>query len=237
MNEVKWIKLDTALFDNRKIKMIRTLPDGDSLVVIWLQLLLLAGKINDSGIIYLTKEIPYTEQMLSAAFDEPVSTIQLALETFKKFEMLEIIDDIIYISNWEKYQAIDKLEKIREDTRKRVASYRSKQKKIGCNVTCNADVTQCNAKEEEKEIEEEIDIEYSFLRKKENKKIYDNVKTLIESELLKRQLTNIEEEDLAKMVNEYEEKDIVYGIREAVIYEKPSVSYVMAVAKKRSKDA
>lgn len=80
-------------------------------------------------------------------------------------------------------------------------------------------------------------IGYSFLRKKENKEIYDNVKTLIESELLHRQLTNIEEEDLAKMVNEYEEKDIVYGIREAVIYEKPSISYVMAVAKKRSKDA
>ena len=50
MTNVKWIKLATDIFDNRKIKLIERMPDGDSLIVIWLKLLCLAGTVNDSGL-------------------------------------------------------------------------------------------------------------------------------------------------------------------------------------------
>ena len=152
MNEVKWIKMDTALFDNRKIKQIRSMPDGDSLIVIWLQLLCLGGVVNDYGRVYLTQEIPYTDQMLATAFDEPLATIQLALNVFRQFGMIEIIDDIIFIRNWEKYQSIEGLEKVREQTRIRVANFRERHKQIGCNVTVtsrNADVTGQNKNKNE----------------------------------------------------------------------------------------
>lgn len=156
MAGIKWVKLDTGLFDNRKIKQIRTLPEGDSLVVIWLQLICLAGNTNDGGMIYFTNEVPYTEQMLATAFGEPLATVQLALRTFETFGMIEIVNDIICLSNWEKYQAVEGMEKIREQTRKRVENYRQRQKLIECNVTVtqgNADVTQQNKnKNENKEI-------------------------------------------------------------------------------------
>lgn len=158
MNDVKWIKIDTSLFDNRKIKQIRTLPEGDSLIVIWLQLLCLAGTVNDYGRIYLTSEIPYTDQMLSTAFNEPLRTIQMALDVFQKFRMVEIVDDIILISNWEKYQSIEGLERVREQTRKRVADYRERHKQIECNDTVtlrNVTVTHQN-KKENKNIKKEI---------------------------------------------------------------------------------
>ena len=156
MNEVKWIKMDTALFDNRKIKQIRSMPDGDSLIVIWLQLLCLGGVVNDYGRVYLTQEIPYTDQMLATAFDEPLATIQLALNIFRQFGMIEIIDDIIFIRNWEKYQAIEGLEKVREQARIRMQNYRARQKQIECNVTVTSqlrDVTgqNKNKKENKKE--------------------------------------------------------------------------------------
>lgn len=150
MAEIKWIKLDVNMFDNRKIKQIRTLPEGDSLCIIWLQLLCLAGIVNDNGSIYLTPEIPYTEEMLSTSFNEPINTIRLALETFSRFGMVEIIDNIIYVSNWEKYQNIDGMEKIRQQTRQRVSNYREKQKQIG-NVTSNVTVTLRNATDIDKE--------------------------------------------------------------------------------------
>ena len=156
MNEVKWIKMDTALFDNRKIKQIRSMPDGDSLIVIWLQLLCLGGVVNDYGRVYLTQEIPYTDQMLATAFDEPLATIQLALNIFRQFGMIEIIDDIIFIRNWEKYQAIEGLEKVREQARIRMQNYRARQKQLECNVTVTSqlrDVTgqNKNKKENKKE--------------------------------------------------------------------------------------
>lgn len=128
MADVKWIKLATNIFDNRKIKQIETLPDSDAIIVMWIKLLCLAGSINDNGCIYFTKEIPYTEQMLSTQFNMPITTVQLALQTFEQFGMVEVIDNIMMISNWEKYQNIDGLEKIREQNRLRNIEYRKRQK-------------------------------------------------------------------------------------------------------------
>ena len=122
MAEIKWIKIVTNIFDNRKIKQIETLPDGDTIIVIWFKLLCLTGQINDNGCVYLTQEVPYTEEMLSTEFNRPLKTIQLAMRTFQAFGMIEIIDNIYHISNWENYQNVEGMEKVREQTRQRVAT-------------------------------------------------------------------------------------------------------------------
>lgn len=160
MNEIKWIKIDVTLFDNRKIKAIRTLPEGDSIVVIWLQLLCLAGRVNDCGSVYITKEMPYTEQILANECGVPVSTIQLALKTFQSMGMVEIVEDIIYISNWEKYQAIEKMELIRQQNRDRQKKWYETHKKLP-NVMLTDNLTQPNATD----IDIDIDI-----RDKNNKR-------------------------------------------------------------------
>ena len=125
---VKWIKLSTDLFDNRKIKAIESLPDGDALIVIWLKLLVLAGNVNDGGYVYFTKEIPYTDQLLSTQFNRPLATVQVALQTFQQFGMIEILDDMIYVSNWEKYQNAEALEHMREQNRLRKQRQREREK-------------------------------------------------------------------------------------------------------------
>lgn len=144
MADIKWIKLDVSLFDNRKIKAIRTLPEGDSIVVIWLQLLCLAGRVNDCGSVYITKEMPYTEQILANECGVSVSTIQLALKTFQSMGMIEVVEDIIYISNWEKYQAIEKMELIRQQNRDRQKKWYENHKKLP-NVSLTESLTQPNA--------------------------------------------------------------------------------------------
>ena len=128
MAQVRWIKLSTEIFENRKIRQIECLPDGDAIIVIWMKLLCLAGNINDLGMVYFTKEIPYTDQMLATQFNRPLTTVQLALRTFEQFEMIELVDDILHISNWEKYQNVDKLSEIREYNRLAKQKSRAKQK-------------------------------------------------------------------------------------------------------------
>ena len=128
MADVKWIKLTTDIFENRKIRQIECLPDGDSIIVVWMKMLCLAGTINDSGMLYITKEIPYTEQMLAAQFGRPIATIQLALKVFEQFGMIEIVNDILHISNWEKYQNVDRLTELREYNRIAKQKSREKQK-------------------------------------------------------------------------------------------------------------
>ena len=43
MAEVKWIKITTDIFDNRKIKIIEKMPDGYAIIVVWVKLLCLAA--------------------------------------------------------------------------------------------------------------------------------------------------------------------------------------------------
>ena len=156
MAEVKWIKVAADIFDNRKIRQIEIMPEGDSIIVIWMKILCLAGNVNDRGFIYFTEEIPYTDEMLATEFNRPVQTVRLALSIFQKFGMIDVIDNIYHVSSWEKYQNVDQLEKLREQTRIRVAKHREKQKLLtDSNVTVTLPVTQSNAIEEDKDIDKE----------------------------------------------------------------------------------
>ena len=161
MADVKWIKLATNIFDNRKIRQIETLPDGNAVIVAWLKLLCLAGSINDCGMVYFTKEIPYTDQMIAAQFNMPLSTIQLAIRTFEQFGMIELEDNILHIANWEKYQSVDRLNEIREYNRLAQQKSRAKRKALVPVNDMSMTSQRCHDTdiEEDKEIEREIDKE------------------------------------------------------------------------------
>ena len=166
MAEVKWIKLYVDMFDNRKIKQIKCLPEGYAIIVVWVQLLCLAGQTNDDGKIYFTNEIPYTEQMMANEFGMPLATIQLALATLQQFDMVEIIDNILQISNWEKYQNVQGLEGIREYNRLAQQKHRSKLKSADVNdnvndmsLTSQLPSSRCQGTDKDKEKEEDEDIE------------------------------------------------------------------------------
>ena len=174
MADVKWIKMATGLPDNKKIKQIRRLPEGDTIALMWVFMMCLAGDVNENGLIYITPEVPYTDEMLADEFDIDINTVRLGLKTFERFGMIEIIEDVICLSAWEKWQSVDKLSEIREQTRKRVAKHREKQKLIASNVTSNVTVTHCNATDIDIEIEEEkeVDKEEDKTKKKTKPSVY-----------------------------------------------------------------
>ena len=109
--EVKWIKIVTNIFDDEKIKYIETLPNGDETIVIWFRILCLAGKSNSGGLLMMTDRIAYTDEMLASIFQRDIKSIQLALNIFENLEMIERIDNKIYLTNWKKHQSLDALEK------------------------------------------------------------------------------------------------------------------------------
>lgn len=186
MAEVKWIKIVTDVFDDEKVLLIETLPESDGIIVIWFKLLCLAGKQNNNGVFLMNNKIPYTEEMLAAIFRRPVNTVKLALKTFEEFGMIEIVDGVIVIPNWDKHQSLDKLEMAREQTRKRVAKHREKQKLIAlgegnaqCNVTCNDDVTVSNANRIDKNRLEEDKNRIDKEKKKNTKHKYGEYKNVL----------------------------------------------------------
>ena len=172
MASVKWIKLNVDMFDDEKIKIIQSMPEGDALLIVWVKLILLAGKTNEGGYIYISENMPYTEEMLSVVVNKPLTIIRLAIETFTRLGMIENDEKGIYLVNFEKHQSLEKMEKIREQTRLRVARHRAKLKE--CNeVTEN--VTQSNATD--KDIDRDRDIEiYKYIVDYLNQKTGKNFK-------------------------------------------------------------
>lgn len=159
-SSVKWIKLSTQMFEDEKIRLIESMPEADTILIIWVKLLAQAGKTNASGYIYLAENIPFTDEMLATIFNRSLPTVRLALRTLEQFGMIEINDDhTICISNWEKHQNIEGLDKIREQNRLRKQKERERKKLLGTSQDSHVTVTQNHATDIDKEKEEEVDKE------------------------------------------------------------------------------
>lgn len=138
MADVKWIKITVSMFDDEKIKLIEAMPEGVTILLIWIKLLCQAGKTNASGYIFIAENLPYTDEMLATLLNYPLSTIRLALIIFEKFRMIEIDQRGIRLVNWSKHQNLDKLEQIREQNKLRQAAARQRKMLPAGNGTSNA---------------------------------------------------------------------------------------------------
>lgn len=160
MSEIKWVKITTDMFDNPKIKFLRRLSHGNSYVLIWIMLITIAGRCNAGGKIFITDGLPYDNKDLANELGFPENVLKHALQQFEMLDMIEKDGNYIVLTGWEEYQNKEALDKIREQTRKRVAKHRSVTQdvtlqSVTSNVTEPLHVTQCNAtdKEEEKDID------------------------------------------------------------------------------------
>jgi predicted phage replisome organizer len=130
MSQVKWIKINTDIFDNKKIKLIESLPEADAIFKIWIHLIVLAANSNDNGMIYLSEKMPYTIDMLAIIFNKPINIVKLALSTFQQFDMITISENnYIMLNDWSKHQNVEGLDKIREQNRIRQQRFVENQKK------------------------------------------------------------------------------------------------------------
>ncbi|TMR51938.1 DnaD domain protein [Streptococcus pseudopneumoniae] len=238
MSEIKWIKITTDIFDDEKICLIDALPDPDAILVIWFKILTLAGKHNSNGLLMMTDKVHYTDEMLATIFRRPLNTVRMAIGVFEQFGMIEIIDGIISLPNWEKHQNVDGMEKIKEQTRNRVAKYRKKQKNLALgNVTGNVTVTDGNALEEDKDKNKnrlDKDKNKNRLDKDKNKKRIttttssggqENILELFQSEF-RRLLSGFEIEEINHLLNENDVDLVKEALKTAINSGKPNIKYI-----------
>lgn len=190
MAEISWIKLKTTMFDDEKIRLIQAVPESDAIIVIWIRLLVLAGKTNDDGLIYIQRNMPYTEEMLATLFGKNVNTVRLALTTLANFNMIDLgSDGLIAISNWEKHQNIEGMDKVRLKNAERNRKYRERKRQERLKLENDVSVTSRDGTD--KDIEEDKDID------KEEKKGKYSDEHLRLAKKLKSNLT----EDFPKEMN------------------------------------
>lgn len=221
MADVKWIKIVTDIFDDEKILLIESMPESDAIIVMWFKLLCLAGKQNNSGVFMLNDKIPYTDEMFSTIFRRPLNTVRLALQTFEKFGMIEIINGAVTIPKWGKHQNLDKIEAKNEYMRNYMHEYREKQKALlegntNCKTNSKSNVSEAEEKREEEKREEKKDIvscsepEKSGSKPKKTKPVEPVV---YELELNDGSMYGIPQSDYDKYVELYPAVDIMQQFR------------------------
>lgn len=187
MGEVKWIKIATDIFDDEKILLIDGLPDAYAIITVWFKLLCLAGKKNNGGVFLMNDKIPYTDKMLATIFRMNESTVKLALNAFEQFKMIEIVEGIITIPNWNKHQTLDAYERKKERDRLYQEERRAKQRALiekssdkSSERTSDVAVSDID-KEEDKEKDNNIYVPYkeiiTYLNEKTGKKLRWDVKS------------------------------------------------------------
>ena len=112
MRERKYVKFRVDMLSDTKSKIIDMRPERDLIHYVWMALLLLAGKVNLEGDLYMSKNIPYTVETLAIEFNRGTYQVKLALDVLMELEMIELTENNVYrVKKFAKHQNIKIKEK------------------------------------------------------------------------------------------------------------------------------
>ncbi|WP_162270211.1 phage replisome organizer N-terminal domain-containing protein [Christensenella timonensis] len=92
-----WLKLKEDFFDEKSVRYLRKLPQGDSIVIVYLKMLL--KSLRDEGMIKYEKILPTATEELALYLDEPEAVVALSITAFLKMGLVEQWDnDTFYMA-------------------------------------------------------------------------------------------------------------------------------------------
>lgn len=163
MADIEWIKLRVDMPDDEKIKIIDTMPDRDAIWVIFIKLLLQAGRCNAGGMVYVEENLPFSDESLAAVFNRPLNTVRLALKVLAELRIIEVhVTGEIFINQFSKHQNVEGMARVRQLGAERVRRFRENKKLLAQNTGSKDDVTLPvtfrNAIDIDKELDKEVEV-------------------------------------------------------------------------------
>ena len=212
--DIRWIKLAVQFYKDEDIRIIRkTMPDGDTITLMFVMLLALAGDRNQGG------DVPYTDEELAVLFDIQINTVRLGLRVMLEKGMIDNLDGIIHISNWDKYQSVDGMNKIREQNRRRKQEERNRKKALESSEAPALPASPGFAPEEElMQIQEEHNLVLDAAKKAS---FPDNEATW---------------DMLVRFYGEYGKEAVLEGIEACVLSGKPALRYLQGCLRKSAEE-
>lgn len=206
--KLSFIKLDIDIMNDAKIKILRKMPAGNDMLVMWIGILCLAMKSGKPGVLEVGDGIPFDDEMLSVELDIEINTVRLALKTFIKLKMIDVFEDgSLYLTNFEKHQKLDKIKLTQEKTRIRVAKHRENQRLLSCNGDVTVTGVTCNATDIDKDIDKEKDIDKDKDKEETDFdlfwKLYDYKKSKPTAERAWKKLKKTDIANLLKAIPDY----------------------------------
>lgn len=132
MKERRYVRFRVDMYEDTKFKIIDRMPERDVTYYIWNRIVILAGKVNLDGNLYMSKNIPYTLKTLAIEFNRDESQVKLALDTFIDLEMVEVVEENVYkVKNFAKHQNIKAKVKDIDENKEKMSKKDSKLKSEG----------------------------------------------------------------------------------------------------------
>lgn len=144
-----WLQLKEDFFKSKEMKLMRKLPGGEEITIIYLKIMLVS--LGDEGKIYFEGLAEDLAEELSLLIDEDPEAIRMALMFLTKKKLLTTSDN--YQFNLEQVP-----EMIGSETAsaRRVRKHRENHKALQCNTEvtkCNGDIEIDKDKDKDKDIE------------------------------------------------------------------------------------
>lgn len=145
-----WLKLKEDFFEEKQIKYLRSLPDGDKLVIAYLKMQL--KSLKTEGFIKYDRVLPSNIEELSMILDEEVNIVTLMVKALQQVKAVEVLDDGSFYMI-----AMQDLIGQEGSSAERVRRFRAKKKEEEQKaLPGNTNVTKCNT-EIDIDIDKDID--------------------------------------------------------------------------------
>lgn len=228
MRERRYVKLKVDIYDDTKTKIIDQKPERDFIHYFFARCIVLAGKSDGEGKLYMGKDIPYTIETLAIEFNRDAALVKLALDVLIELKMIEVTEDNIYkVKSFAKHQNIKVEQKVNsEDKEISIKNVEVAAKAVITNEDCDREEKKLEDEEDKSkesknekvsiinEDKMELEINNSKTKKENNlrREISDkisqnNIPMLFETKKNKKAVTKKKKEEVISVTDEEEGED------------------------------
>ena len=134
--KLTWVKFHLDFFDDPRVKVIETMPESNTMIAIWFKLVALVGGQNTGGRFVLRtgrkeSEMPLNEEIIAGIVNESLTTVRLALHTYERLGMIEAVDGVYVISDWDRIVDEERLRRLEARRGGQAAGSRPAEEKPG----------------------------------------------------------------------------------------------------------
>ena len=111
--------LSTSFFDNEKVKALRSVKDGNTIVLLYLMLTAGVIKNETDGQLRLCDTIPYNETIIASLYNLPVQTVKQSMEVLFRFGFVVRENGIYSINNYEQFVSRNEKKRVQNNARQK----------------------------------------------------------------------------------------------------------------------
>ena len=213
-----WLQLKEDFFKSKEMKLMRKLPGGEELTIIYLKIML--ASLPDEGKIYFEGLAKDLAEELSLLIDEDAEAVRMALMFLTNKNLLTTSDNYQFI-----LEQVPEMIGSETASTRRSRKYRDGQKAL----QCNTDATKCNG-----DIEIEIDIEKDIeLDQEQEQKNAVGGENLIFKKLKEAfgemSVNGTMVEEVERLLKQYGQELVVLALNETILNAGKSLRYTMSI--------